>query len=230
MNRDALPTGEAKARAVQGMFDAIARRYDLVNRVMTFGLDVAWRRRSVEAMALAPGSRVLDLACGTGDFCNELARQGLVPFGLDFSFGMLASATTAAPLAQADALRLPVRDGSADGITCGFALRNVTSIPALFAECARVVRIGGRVAFLETSEPSNPLLRLGYRVYAQGVVPRVGALLSGEGTAYRYLPRSMAYLPPAGELVAMLRAAGFPDAERRTFLGGSAQLLVGTRA
>ena len=230
MNPDALPTGEAKARAVQGMFDAIARRYDLVNRVMTFGLDVAWRRRSVEAMALAPGSRVLDLACGTGDFCNELSRQGLVPFGLDFSFGMLASATTAAPLAQADALRLPVRDGSADGITCGFALRNVTSIPSLFAECARVVRRGGRVASLETSEPSNPLLRLGYRVYARGIVPRVGALLSGEGTAYRYLPRSMAYLPPAGELVAMLRAAGFPDAERRTFLGGSAQLLVGTRA
>ena len=229
MNRDALPTGEEKARAVRGMFDTVARRYDLVNRIMTFGMDVSWRRRSVAALALPPSSRVLDLACGTGDFCNELSRQGLVPVGLDFSFGMLASAMTAAPLAQADALRLPVRDGSADGITCGFALRNVTSIPALFAECARVVRSGGRVAFLETSEPRNPLIRFGHSLYFGRIVPWIGGLIS-DRAAYRYLPRSMAYLPPAEGLVAMLREAGFPDAERRTFLGGAAQLLVGTRA
>ena len=103
-------TSKEPAR-IAGMFDAIARRYDLVNRVMTFGLDVAWRRRSVAAMRLAPGSRVLDLACGTGDFCNELSRQGLVPVGLDFSFGMLASATTAAPLAIGSPTRTTFGDG-----------------------------------------------------------------------------------------------------------------------
>src|SRR5436190_5282604 len=103
-----LPEGDDKVRAVRSMFDAIAPRYDLVNRIMTFRMDVGWRRRTVRALGLAPRSVVLDLACGTGDLCDELARAGYTPVGIDLSFGMLASAHTSAPLVHADALRLPL--------------------------------------------------------------------------------------------------------------------------
>ncbi len=224
-----LPRGEEKARAVRLMFDSIAGRYDLVNRVMTLGLDVGWRRRTVAGLRLPGGALVADLACGTGDLCNELSRAGYRPAGFDFSHGMLSSATTDAPLAQADVLELPLAGSSVDGSTCGFALRNVADLGAFFAEVARVVRPGGRSAFLETSEPSGRLLRAGHRLYFGRVVPLIGGALS-DRRAYAYLPRSMAYLPPPTELVAMLRAAGFADAARTPLAGGAAQLLVGTRS
>ena len=224
-----LPQGEEKARVVRTMFDRVAKRYDLVNRVMTFGLDVGWRRRTVEELRLPAGAQVLDLACGTGDLCIELERGGHRPVGLDFSFGMLERSRAAVPLVQADALALPIRDGAVDGITCGFALRNVTSIPALFAECARAVRPQGRVAFLETADPENALLRTGHHVYFRHVVPLVGGVLS-DRDAYTYLPRSMAYLPDPEALVGLLRDAGFVDMRRRALGGGVTQLLTGTRA
>ena len=107
-----LPQGAEKARAVRSMFDAIAPRYDLVNRIMTFRMDVAWRRRTIRELALPPTSRILDLACGTGDFCRELTKRGLEPIGVDFSWGMLAAARTDAPLVQGDALCLPVPQDS----------------------------------------------------------------------------------------------------------------------
>lgn len=230
-----LPQGRDKQVMVREMFDAIAPRYDLVNRVMTFRLDTRWRRRAVRDLALPAGSRVLDLAAGTGDLCRELQAAGHRPIGIDLSFGMLAAARTTAPLAQADALRLPVPDGSADGVTCGFALRNLVDLGAFLDELGRVVRPGGRIALLEVAEPTNPVLRWGHRVYFGSVVPRVGALLTARATdgagpaAYRYLPRSVAYLPPVPELVRMVRAAGFPDATRTALSGGISQLLVGTR-
>jgi demethylmenaquinone methyltransferase/2-methoxy-6-polyprenyl-1,4-benzoquinol methylase len=224
-----LPRGEEKARAVRRLFDTISPRYDLVNRVMTFGMDVGWRRRTVRELGLPAGSSVLDLACGTGDLCRELRAAGHRPVGVDFSHGMLLAARTDAPLVEADVLRLPVRDGSVDGATCGFALRNVVSLEGSFAELARVVRLGGRVALLETAEPDGTVLRLGHRLYFRRVVPAIGALLS-DREAYAYLPRSTAYLPPAGELLAMLRGAGFPDAARLPLAGGITQLLLGTRS
>jgi demethylmenaquinone methyltransferase/2-methoxy-6-polyprenyl-1,4-benzoquinol methylase len=224
-----LPQGEEKARAVRRLFDTISPRYDLVNRVMTFGMDVGWRRRTVRELALPVGSRVLDLACGTGDLCRELRAAGHRPVGVDFSHGMLLAARTDAPLVEADILRLPVRDASADGATCGFALRNVVSLEDLFAELARVVRPGGRIALLETSEPDGRLLRLGHRLYFRRVVPAIGGLLSSR-EAYAYLPRSTAYLPPTGDLLAMLRAAGLADAIRIPLFAGATQLLVATRS
>jgi demethylmenaquinone methyltransferase/2-methoxy-6-polyprenyl-1,4-benzoquinol methylase len=227
--RAPLPQGDQKARAVRTMFDGIARRYDLVNRIMTFGLDVWWRRRATRALALARGSLVFDLACGTGDFCRELSRRGMRAVGFDFSFGMLAKARTAAPLVQADILSLPVADGRADGITCGFALRNVVDLKALFAEMARALRSGGRIALLEVSEPRNRLLRWGHSIYFNKIVPFIGGLLS-DRRAYSYLPASVAYLPPRDELLDMLHAAGFAGARRVSLSGGVAQLLVGTRA
>ena len=229
MNGADLPRGDDKAVAVRTMFDRIGARYDVVNRLMTFGLDVRWRRRAVRELRLPAGSSVFDLACGTGDLCRELRRSHYRAVGFDFSFGMLANATTTAPLVQADVLRLPVREASADGVTCGFALRNVVSLEAFFAEIARVVRPGGTIGLVDAGTPSHPLLRAGHRVYFGKVVPLIGGLLS-DRNAYAYLPRSMAYLPSTTELLSMLRTAGFPSARRIALSGGIAQLFVGMRA
>jgi demethylmenaquinone methyltransferase / 2-methoxy-6-polyprenyl-1,4-benzoquinol methylase len=228
-DRDALPQGAEKATAVRTLFDTIAGRYDLVNRVMTFGLDVGWRRAAVRSLRLPGGALVLDLACGTGDVCRDLEREGYRAVGFDFSHGMLLAAKTGAPLVEADVLRLPLRDGSGDGVTCGFALRNVVDLGAFFGELGRVVRAGGRIALLDAARPENRLLRAGHGLYFDRVVPAIGAALS-DRDAYAYLPRSMAYLPPPRELVATLRGAGFPDASRRLLTGGAVQLLTGTRA
>lgn len=227
-DRDTLPEGEEKRAAVREMFDAIAPRYDLVNRVMTFRLDVRWRRRTVRDLRLPAGSTVLDLASGTGDLCADLRRAGHRPLSMDLSFGMLAADRSGAPRVQTDILRLPVRDGAADGVTCGFALRNLLELPAFFAELARVVRPGGRIALLDVGVPRNRALRFGNDIYFGRVVPRIGALLS-DGAAYRYLPRSVAYLPAPAEMVGMLRAAGFADAEHHLLTGGLTQQLLGTR-
>jgi len=125
-------------------------------------------------------------------------------------------------------LSLPLPDGYADGVTCGFALRNVVDLHALFTEIARVVRSGGRIALLEVSHPHNRILRWGHGLYFNKIVPMIGGLLS-DRKAYSYLPASVAYLPPEGEMIAMLQRAGFADARRIPLTLGAAQLLVGTR-
>ncbi len=233
-----LPTGAEKVAAVDAMFDAIAPGYDVTNRVISLGLDVGWRRRTVRSLELPPGAVVLDLACGTGDLCRELARQGLTPVGADRSAGMLGAARTSAPLVRGDALSLPVRSGSLDGVVCGFALRNFAALAPVLSECARVLRPGGRLALLEVDAPSQPLLRFGHGVWFGKVVPWVGGLVAARSgapraratAAYRYLPASVAYLPPTGELLSLISAAGFTSVERRTLSGGIAQLLAGTRS
>jgi demethylmenaquinone methyltransferase/2-methoxy-6-polyprenyl-1,4-benzoquinol methylase len=225
---DTLPEGEEKVAAVRSMFDAIAPRYDLVNRIMTFRMDVGWRRRTVRSLGARRGATVVDLAAGTGDLCRELAHQGCAPIGVDLSFGMLAAARTSAPLVQGDALRLPFPDASVEGTTCGFALRNFASLPPFFAELGRITRSGGRIALLEVAEPPNRLLRAGHRLYFGKVVPLVGGLLS-DPAAYRYLPRSVAYLPAPDDMLRQLGAAGFADVERRLLSVGIAQLITATR-
>jgi demethylmenaquinone methyltransferase/2-methoxy-6-polyprenyl-1,4-benzoquinol methylase len=211
------------------MFDAVAPRYDLVNRVMTFRLDVRWRRKTVAALGLPARSVVLDLACGTGDLCRDLQAVDLVPIGVDLSYGMLAAARTTAPLLQGDVLRLPMPDGSADGVTCGLALRNFQALPPFFAELHRVLRPGGRVAILEVAEPKSRILRFGHAVHFGKVVPVIGRLLSDAGAAYRYLPRSVAYLPTPEVMVQQIADAGFDDVERRLLSGGISQLVTATR-
>jgi demethylmenaquinone methyltransferase/2-methoxy-6-polyprenyl-1,4-benzoquinol methylase len=229
MDSQQLPQGEEKVRAVRSMFDAIAPRYDLVNRVMTFRMDVAWRTRTVRELGLPDGSLVADLACGTGDFCRELQKQGLRPIGFDLSFGMLAAARTSAPLAEADALALPVPDSSLDGITCGFALRNLVELDGFFAELARTVRPGGRIAILEVAEPPNRFLRWGHSIYFGSIVPKVGGLLS-DPSAYQYLPKSVAYLPEPGVMLQRLADAGFVQVERQLLSVGISQLITATRS
>lgn len=227
-DRNTLPEGDDKVDAVRDMFDAIAPRYDLVNRIMTFRLDVRWRRRAVRALALPLGSTVLDLAAGTGDLCLDLAAAGHRPISVDLSFGMLSADRSGAPRVQADILRLPVADGSVDGVTCGFALRNLVDLPRFFAELGRVVRPGGRIALLDVGVPPNPIVRFGHGIYFGKVVPKIGGLLS-DPAAYRYLPRSVAYLPSPETMVADLQASGFADARHRVFSFGITQLLTGTR-
>lgn len=227
-DRDSLPEGDDKAQMVRSMFDAIAPRYDLVNRVMTFRLDVRWRRRAVRDLRLPSGSTVLDLAAGTGDLSNDLIKVGLRPVAMDLSYGMLANTRSTAPRAQADILRLPVPDSSVDGIICGFALRNLVDLDAFFRECARVIRPGGRVSLLDVGVPHNPMVRFGNNIYFGRIVPIIGGILSN-GPAYRYLPKSVAYLPDRTELLAKLRSAGFTDATHEQLSGGLVQLMVGTR-
>ena len=223
-----LPAGAAKRQAVRSMFDAIAGRYELVNRVMTLGLDRGWRRRAVRDLDLPAGSVVLDCACGTGDLCRRLEADGHSPVGLDFSAGMLSAARGPAPLVRADIANLPVPDGAADGAVCGFALRNLVEIGPFLAELARAVRPGGRIALLEVGQPSESWWGRGHRLYFERVVPRIGALLS-DADAYRYLPRSLAYLPPAAELSADIAAAGFDEVTHRPLSRGLAQLFTATR-
>ena len=148
-----LPAEEEKEATVTAMFDRIAPRYDLVNRLMTFRLDVRWRRKSIQSLSLPNQSIILDIACGTGDFCRDLEKDGFTPFGIDLSQGMLSSARTASPLVNADALVLPINNASIDGVTCGFALRNFVSLPPFFDELSRVLRPGGRNESSEVDKP-----------------------------------------------------------------------------
>jgi demethylmenaquinone methyltransferase/2-methoxy-6-polyprenyl-1,4-benzoquinol methylase len=227
---DALPQGDAKRVAVEGIFDRLAPRYDRMNRVISLGLDRRWRRRTVAALALPAGSRVLDLACGTGDLCNDLARVDLHAIGVDFSAGMLAAAHTTAPLARADGAALPFPDGSFDGVVCGFALRNFVALRVVFLECARVLREGGKFAAVDATVPTNPIMRAGNAVWFRGAVPVLGRLLAHDEDAYQYLPKSTAYLPAHEELARQLARAEFYDTRVDTLTGGSVLLLTGTRA
>ena len=228
-DREQLPTGDEKVRAVREMFDAVAPRYDRVNRIMTLRMDVGWRRRAVRSLSLAGGSVVLDIAAGTGDLCIDLARAGMRPISVDMSLGMLRADRSGVPRVQGDALRLPLPDASIDGLVSGFALRTFADLGRFFDEVARVVRPGGRIALLDVATPTNAMLRAGHAVYFGKVVPRVGALVGSDAAAYRYLPRSVAYLPAPDEMMARLAGAGFPGAQRRLLSAGIAQLLTGTR-
>ncbi len=210
------------------MFDAIAPKYDRLNRIISFRLDVRWRKRAIREFALGPGSSVLDLASGTGDLCIDLEAAGLRPISMDLSFGMLSADRSGVPRVQTDILRLPVPNGSVDGVTCGFALRNLADLGDFFHELGRVVRPGGRIALLDVSTPPNRLLRFGNNIYFGKVVPKIGAMLS-DGAAYSYLPKSVAYLPEPSEMVAMLASAGFSDSTHQQLSGGLTQLMVGTR-
>lgn len=227
-DREDLPKGAEKVEAVREMFDAIAPRYDFVNRLMTFRLDTRWRKKTVSALNLPKGSRVLDLASGTGDLCIELKQNGYQPISMDLSFGMLSADRSGAPRTQVDILKLPIPNMCVDGITCGFALRNLENLQLFFIELARVTRHGGRIALLDVSVPTNRLIRFGNSIYFGRIVPIIGGLFSNRA-AYRYLPRSVAYLPEPDQLVAMLKQSGFADAKHTQLSGGLTQLLVATR-
>ncbi len=152
-----LPEGEAKVAAVRNLFDTIAPRYDLVNRIMTFGMDRGWRRTTVRSLSLPAGSVIIDLACGTGDLCRDLVAGGMRAIGVDLSLGMLNNARTPSPLVQGDALAMPLPDGAIDGVVSGFGLRNFVALQPVFDELARITRPGGRIALLDVARPNSAL-------------------------------------------------------------------------
>lgn len=227
----ALPGADEKRRFVRSMFDRIAPRYDRMNRLLSVGLDQRWRRIALDTVGLLEGERVIDLACGTGDLAELATGRGARVVAVDFSGEMLRGGQRRnihAHFVQADAEVLPLADSCASGLTCGFALRNFASLPAVLAEIARVLVPGGRVAFLEVDRPRNAWVRAGHSFYFDRVVPRVGAWFS-DRSAYRYLPESTAYLPAEDTLRELLCDAGFVDIAKRSFVLGAAQLVTATR-
>ncbi len=227
-DRSDLPVGSEKVEAVREMFDAIAPRYNFVNRLMTFRLDVKWRKRTVAAIDLPEGSRILDLASGTGDLCIELQKSGYTAISVDLSFGMLSADRSGSPRCQADTLRLPFPNACIDGVTCGFALRNLENLQVFFKELARVTRLNSRIALLDVGTPTNRFIRFGNSIYFGKIVPIIGGLFS-DRAAYKYLPRSVAYLPPTNEIIKLLEQSGFTGVKHEQLSGGLSQLFIATR-
>jgi demethylmenaquinone methyltransferase/2-methoxy-6-polyprenyl-1,4-benzoquinol methylase len=225
-----MASGRLAADEVRGMFDRIAPVYDAMNRIMTAGLDRRWRRLTAEAVT-RPGARVLDACCGTGDLALACARAGARVTGLDFSERMLERARRKGPeleWVQGDALALPFADGSFDGATVGFGVRNLADVELGLRELRRVLRPGGRVGVLEITRPRG-LLKHFYRLWFDGVVPLLGKVLPG-GAAYTYLPASVRRFPGPEDLSALLRGAGFADVRYRLLAGGIVALHTGEAA
>jgi demethylmenaquinone methyltransferase/2-methoxy-6-polyprenyl-1,4-benzoquinol methylase len=221
-------SGTLSPDGVRTMFDRIAPVYDLMNRVMTAGLDQRWRRVTAESVVL-PGDRVLDACCGTGDLAIACAREGGNVTGLDFAERMLERARRKAPAIEwvrGDLLELPFEDASFDAATVGFGVRNVESLERALRELRRVLRPGGRIGILEITRPQGALAPF-YRGWFDHAVPLLGKALPG-GAAYTYLPASVRRFPGPHELAALMDAAGFARVGFRAFAGGIVALHTGT--
>jgi demethylmenaquinone methyltransferase / 2-methoxy-6-polyprenyl-1,4-benzoquinol methylase len=215
-----VETGRLPAEGVRTMFDRIAPVYDAMNRTMTAGLDGRWRRITA-ASVVRPGDAVLDACCGTGDLAIACARAGGRVTGLDFAPRMLERAERKAPeleWVEGDLLALPFADETFDTATVGFGVRNVEDLQQAFAELRRVLRPRGRLGILEITRPRGALAPF-YRLWFDGVVPRLGKLLPG-GAAYSYLPASVRRFPGPDELSELIAAAGFTAVRYRLFAGG----------
>jgi len=222
-------SGTLRSDEVRGMFDRIAPVYDLMNRLMTAGLDRRWRRLAVREVVW-PGDRVLDSCCGTGDLAVEAERRGARVVALDFSERMLERARRKSGTiewVQGDALAMPFGDGEFDAVTCGFGVRNLTDLEAGLREVARVLRPGGTIAVLEITRPRG-LLRPFFRLWFDVLVPLGGKVLPG-GQAYTYLPASVRRFPGPDDLAALFVSAGFEDVRFRLLGGGSVALHVAVR-
>jgi demethylmenaquinone methyltransferase / 2-methoxy-6-polyprenyl-1,4-benzoquinol methylase len=211
------------------MFDGIAPVYDVMNRVMTLGLDQRWRRLAV-SLVVWPGDRVLDACCGTGDLAMAAERRGGQVVGLDFSERMLQRARAKSGTiewVQGDALALPFEESEFDAATVGFGVRNLADLEGGLRELCRVLRPGGSVAVLEITRP-NGVLRPFFRIWFDVLVPIMGKVLPG-GKAYTYLPASVRRFPGAEDLSRLMERAGFEDVRYRLLGGGIVALHTGTR-
>lgn len=222
-----------KAAEVQNMFDRISGRYDLMNRVMTLGIDQRWRARAIRAAGIDPSSHVLDVCCGTGDITFGLARAGAERVvGVDFSEGMLKQAnerltqieddhvSKRIEFIQGDALDLPFEDNTFDALTVSFGVRNVENLAKAFDEFLRVVRPGGRVVCLEITRPKSTVANGFYNVWFDHVVPFVGGIVGRDRAAYKYLPESTKSFPRPPQLEQLLVERGFSKITWESLGGG----------
>lgn len=229
-----------KADDVRTMFDRIAGRYDLMNRVMTLGIDRRWRNAAVRAAKVDPSTHALDVCCGTGDISFLLAEAGAERVvGLDFSANMLTqarrrqaghrdpAAASRIEFVQGDALALPFDDDSFDVVTVSFGVRNVEDLALAFREFARVARPGARIVCLEITRPRSTLFNRFYDVWFDRVVPLLGAIVSRDKAAYTYLPESTKSFPRPPQLAEVIRAAGIGEVRWRRFGGGIVALHSG---
>ncbi|MHB8625891.1 MAG: ubiquinone/menaquinone biosynthesis methyltransferase [Aggregatilineales bacterium] len=229
-------TGQARADAVQDMFQQIAPRYDLMNRLMTAGQDRAWRRFVVQQTAIPPNGTALDLATGTGDIAFELLSHSPASrvWGADFAPAMMVAGQHRPPgrrvqWVMADALHLPFPAESFDAVTHGFLLRNVIDIPGALREQWRILKPGGRVVALDTSPPPHNVLRPVIQFHLGVIIPTLGRLLTGSRTAYTYLPRSTVGFKTPDALARLFQDAGFTGIGYRRFMFGTIAVLWGTK-
>jgi demethylmenaquinone methyltransferase / 2-methoxy-6-polyprenyl-1,4-benzoquinol methylase len=233
-------TKREQAQRVREMFAAIATRYDLLNHLLSGNVDRRWRRLVVRTMAAdlpVGNARILDVACGTGDLSLALlAGTNAEVVGLDFCRPMLDIAAakssksgSAIPFVEGDALRLPFRDRSFDGVSIAFGLRNLASLEDGLSELLRILRPGGTVAVLEFSKPQTRIFRPFFRFYFTKVLPLLGGLISGSQSAYEYLPESVSRFPDQIALAALMKETGFIEVTFQNLTGGIAALHVGRR-
>lgn len=229
---------EPKVDQVRRMFNRIAPKYDQLNRIISLGLDRSWRRQALHMLAPYAPARVLDVATGTGDFALELVHT--IPSitsvtGIDISEEMMRVGAEKVHLAgldgkihfeRQDSTATTFEAGSFDAATIGFGIRNFADIPAAARELHRILRPGGVLVIAELSEPTNPLLRLGYKLYAGQVIPLIGRLISKDHDAYTYLPKSIAAVPQREAMVTVLREAGFTEAFYHSIFPGTCTLYV----
>ena len=228
-----------EGRQVQQMFSAIAGRYDLLNHVLSGGADFWWWWRMARASGAAPGKRFLDVAAGTGDSSLALARRGAEVVSTDFTHAMLrlgpakfarkGFAKQIWASSDADAQRLPFREATFDGVTICYGIRNVENRSLAYAEFMRVLRPGGQLTILEFSAPVLPGLKALYDWYSLRILPRIGGWISGDSSAYSYLPESIRTFPDQRALAAELEVAGFREVRWTNLTGGIVALHTGVK-
>jgi len=229
-------SGHERSEAVQDVFQRIAPRYDLMNKLMTGGQDRAWRRFVVQRAQIPPGGSMLDIATGTGDIAFEALTSGNagLAIGADFApkmmqMGRKRTLGDRVRWVTADALNLPFPEAHFDAVTHGYLLRNVIDIPGALREQFRVLKPGGRVVCLDTSPPPPSIVRPFILIHLNFVIPTLGTLLTGQRDAYQYLPESTKGFKTPDELVTLLQGAGFADVQYKRFVFGTMAVHWGTK-
>jgi demethylmenaquinone methyltransferase/2-methoxy-6-polyprenyl-1,4-benzoquinol methylase len=230
----------AKKEGVRKMFDNIAPEYDRLNHILSLNIDKRWRTKAVRELAdeLRP-LKVLDVACGTGDFTIEIARKvvpGSEVLGVDISEGMIAvgqekiaKAGIAASMHVADCEALPYEGNTFDRISVGFGVRNFEHLELGLSEMCRVLKKDGKLVILELSVPSNPVIRWFYKLYFLHILPAIGGAVSGNKSAYRYLPASVLNFPSPDKFIPMMKTAGFAEVKHKAFTFGICRMYIGIK-
>lgn len=226
----ALPLGEEKKQMVRAMFDSIAPTYEKANTFMTFGLDKYARNILAKELRIPSGSKILDLASGTGDFSRMFTELGHETVAVDLSFNMLKVAENTKNKIQSDGSNLPFEDNTFDAVVCGYALRNFVDLNSLIAELSRILKPGGKFMAVDVSVPTNPVIKFGNQLWFAKIAPKIGRIISKDREAYEYLPRSTSYMPNDQVLTEMFEDKNFEAVRVSRLVVTSLILLSATKA